>query len=103
MKKKDETRWVSARFNGKKYLSSYSSVKSAMEALQEAMDAETSGEWKDLCLDIEHDYGDSHELVIRGKRLETDAERAQRENQERAAEDYRRKMYEQLKKEFGDK
>lgn len=98
-KQKDDTVWVSSRFNGKHYFDIYSSLEGNIAALQEALAAEKSGEWRHLSLEIEDDYG-SHTVVLRGQRKETEEEKSKRKAEEERAKEYRRKAYEQLKKEF---
>ena len=52
---------------------------------------------------LRDNYGEEAYVVIRYKTEETDEELAKRLAREKQSEDYRRKQFEQLKKEFGDK
>lgn len=67
--------------------------------------AENETKFKNISVDIEEDYeyGDKITyLEIYGYRLETDEELETRKKQEDEAKEYRRRQYENLKKEFGE-
>lgn len=81
----------------------YSDMGYVKPILEKALEEQEKGTWKDIVIDIETDsYGDQI-IVLRGKRLETDAEYTQRIKYEDYQKQVRRKIYEDLKKEFGDK
>lgn len=100
MSKKVEERWVYANYefpDGGGL--SYSSLNETIKKLQEAKVAEDRGEWKELHIDIEERY-ESHYIILSGQRLETDKEKAAREQQDKQTEEWQRKQYEQLKAKF---
>ena len=73
-------------------------------SLEKALEEQEKGTWKDIVIDIDVDAGCGDQIIVlRGKRLETDAEYEQRTKYEAYQKQVRRQMYEDLKKEFGDK
>lgn len=81
----------------------YSDMGYLKPILEKALEEQEKGTWKDIVIDVDTDsYGDQI-IVLRGKRLETDAEYEQRTKYEAYQKQVRRQMYEDLKKEFGDK
>ncbi|AMO43522.1 hypothetical protein [Pseudomonas phage K4] len=74
---------------------SLSTIKTYIEELIEKYGEEAA-------LDFEKDYDDSIRLYVSYKRLETEAEREAREKAKARFDEGRRRMYEELKKEFGE-
>lgn len=96
-----DRKYVSAHFEKVDYYS----LKQLEEALARAKDAVNDGLWKDIRISTESrsHYGDEYfEIYLVGYRLETDKEYQERIQMEESQKDYRRRMYESLKKEFED-
>jgi hypothetical protein len=95
-----ERRWKSSEFG---QLSQYNSIPDAMAELQCALEAEQTGVWKGLSIEIveEGGYGGTnHYIAIRGQRLETDDEMEKRIQEENRMQQYEREQYLRLKKKF---
>lgn len=98
-KDKEQIKWVSAKYPADIH---YASLEDLITTLQEALIAQSLGEWRNLSLETEEDYG-SYSICLTGQRPETEDERTKREEWAKQLEENRRQTYEQLKKEFGDK
>ncbi len=96
--------WVSKRYSESSLGSD--GIEGTIARLNEALQAQVNGEWKDLCLDYECDSdgwgngSDRERLFIVGRRLETDIERDARKSNEQKNEDFQRRQYEALKAKF---
>jgi FKBP-type peptidyl-prolyl cis-trans isomerase 2 len=90
--------WVSKNYPAHSFL--YTRIEEVIEQLQEALAAQNRGEWKDLSLEIDDEYG-TQSIILTGSRPENDKERQIREADEARSEEYQRKQYEALKKKFG--
>ena len=99
-------------------LDNYVDLKTLAEKINAAIEAEKNGEWSEMHSDVKSEYEDSYNIVIVGKRLETDAEynrrikqeerqrnqnKKNKEKQKVEQEKYEKKLYEKLKNKYGDK
>lgn len=81
----------------------YSDMGYLKPILEKALEEQEKGTWKDIVIDIDVEAGCGDQIIVlRGKRLETDVEYAQRTKYEAYQKQVRRQMYEDLKKEFGE-
>lgn len=99
-----ERKWVCREFADVKY----ASLDRLEEIVQEARAAEKAGTWKNFQIMVREvdDYGSTYlTAYMEGERLENDVEFTTRQKREAEYEsiaaEYRRKQYENLKKEFG--
>ena len=71
-------------------------MKQLREVFEAAVEAEQTDEWREL--NCKEDYDGM--VIIEGQRRETDEEMREREENEERAKNYRRRRFEELKKEF---
>lgn len=93
--------WIDAYFTTSRGIR-YSDMEYVQSFVKKALEMQEEGSWKNIIIDIENDEDLGQFIVLRGKRLETDTEYEQRTKHEQYQKQVRRKMYEDLKKEFGE-
>ena len=81
----------------------YSDMGYLKPILEKALEEQEKGTWKDIIIDVDTAASCGEQIIVlRGKRLESDAEYEQRAKNEAYQKQVRRQMYENLKKEFGE-
>lgn len=91
----NEKQWIYAIYNED---ISYNGLREVREIIDQAIKAEERGEWKDLRMYVRGEY----DVAIKGRRLETDAEQATRENRSRENEKRERELFKILKAKYND-
>lgn len=97
-----DRQWVTRVFADLKY----ANLDDLERVIAEAREAEKAGTWRQFSVHVceAHEYDSTYLIVsLDGERLENDEEFAARKKQEEKAAEYRRQMYDNLKREFESK